>query len=473
MQNTAISPSLVRHTLRTLPALVAALFVGNAGASGFQLLEQNASGIGNAFAGSAAVAEDASTVFFNPAGMAYLTPGKTHLAVGLDLIKPQAKFSDRGSVAAAGQVLGNGNGGDAGDLAYVPHAYIVVPITQQISFGLGMGAPFGLKTEYDPDWNGRFHAIKSDVKTINLNPSLSFKLNDQIAIGIGANWQRLEGEFSSAVNYAALIGYLATQPGLGGLAALAPGAGYGFSNISGDDSAWGYNLGILWQATPATRLGLSYRSEMKYHVTGTAGFTPNANLTTALGQIALATNQATADAIAAGLPTRGGAVYMDIKLPDTWILSAQHRLDDRWELLGDLSWTGWSKIQSLDFYYANDNSLLSGTPERWRDTLRVALGANYKLDGQWTLRGGLAFDEAPVPDSTRTPRLPDSDRTWLSFGAKYRLDADSSLDIGYSHLFVKKSNINDDAGNPANSGIVIGSYKNSVDILGVQYSKQF
>lgn len=453
-----------------IPALVGGLFAGSAVASGFQLLEQNASGIGNAFAGSAAVAEDASTVFFNPAGMAYLAPNKKHVSVGLDLIRPKAKFSDRASIPALTQPLLGNDGGDAGDLAFVPNAYFVLPINQQISFGLGIGAPFGLKTEYDDHWKGRFHAIKSDVKTININPSVSFKVNDQLALGIGANYQRLKGDFSSAVNYGALIGSLATQPGLAGLAALVPTAGYGFSTISGDDTAWGYNLGALWQVTPATRLGLSYRSEMKYHVTGTAQFTANANLNTALAGIAGIAGQATADAIASRLPTRGGAVYLDIKLPDTWILSAQHRLDERWELLGDISWTGWSKIQNLDFHYADDNSLLSGTPEHWKDTLRIALGANYQLDNQWKLRGGLAFDEAPVPDSTRTPRLPDSDRTWLSFGAQYRLNADSNLDIGYSHLFVKKGGIN--ASGPT-SGALVGEYKNSVDILGLQYSTRF
>lgn len=454
-----------------IPGLISTLFAGSAAASGFQLLEQNASGIGNAFAGSAAVAEDASTVFFNPAGMAYLAPGKRHVVAGLDLIQPKAKFSNRASTPALFQSNATASdGGNAGDLAYVPHGYFVLPINQQISFGLGIGAPFGLKTEYDDHWKGRFHAIKSDVKTININPSLSFKVNDQLALGIGINWQQLKGDFSSAVNYGALIGNLATQPGLGSLAALVPTAGYGFSTISGDDTAWGYNLGALWQVTPATRLGLSYRSEMKYHVTGTAQFTSNANLNAALAGIAGVAGPATANAIAGQLPTRGGDVYLDIKLPDTWILSAQHRLNDRWELLGDLSWTGWSKIQNLDFHYANDNSLLSGTPENWKDTLRVALGANYQLDNQWKLRGGLAWDEAPVPDSTRTPRLPDSDRTWLSFGAQYRLNADSNLDVGYSHLFVKKSSID---ATSLTSGTLVGEYKNSVDILGVQYSTRF
>lgn len=463
----------IPRALALLPALIGGLYAGAANASAFQLLEQNVSGLGAAYAGSAAVAEDASTVFYNPAGMALLPAGKKHMAAGLNLINPSAKFSDGGSVAAAGQVLGGNNGGDAGSLAAVPHGYFTMPLTDSIQFGVGVGAPFGLKTEYDSNWKGRFLGIKSSVETLNLNPSLSYKVNDAVALGLGVNYQKLKGEFTSAVNYAAVLGQLAANPALSALAPLAATAGEGRSMITGDDTAWGYNLGVLVQAGPATRLGLSYRSAIKYHLTGSASFTSNANLTTALNAIA-GVNPAAASMIAGRLPTRGGAIYSDIKLPDTLTLSALHRLDDRWDLLGDLSWTGWAKIQSLDFKYANDNSMLSSTRENWRNTLRVALGANYRMSNQWTLRGGLAYDQTPVADSNRTPRLPDNNRTWLSFGGQYKLNKDAALDFGYSHLFVPKASINDNAGNAANVyGTLQGQYKSGVDILGVQYSQAF
>ena len=148
----------IRISIASSSLLLASL-PGVALASGFQLLEQNASGMGQAYAGSAAVAEDASTVFFNPAGMALLAPGKSHIAVGLDFIQPSAKFSNAGSTSPALIPLSGGTGGDAGDMNYVPHAYIVVPLNERMSFGLGLGAPFGLKTEYDATWVGRFHAV--------------------------------------------------------------------------------------------------------------------------------------------------------------------------------------------------------------------------------------------------------------------------------------------------------------------------
>jgi len=463
--------SVIHKTvLAALPAIIGGLYSNVAGASGFQLFEQNASGLGTAYAGSAAVAEDASTVFFNPAGMAFLPAGKKNITVGVDLIKPSVKFSDGGTTNAALQPAGNGNGGDAGSLAPVPHGYFTMPINNKVSFGFGVSAPFGLKTEYDSGWNGRFQAIKSSVETLNLNPSLSFKVNETVALGFGLNYQHIKGEFSSAVNYGAVIAGVAANPGLGGLMAFAPTAGAGTLNISGTDDAWGYNFGAMFQVNPETRLGVSYRSVIKYHITGTASATPNANLSAALGALPAPT----AAAVAAGLPTRGGAVYADIKMPDTLILSGLHHLNRQWDIMGDLSWTGWAKIPALTFVYANNNSVLSSTKENWRNTVRVAVGASYKYNDHWKARMGLAYDQSPVPDSTRTPRLPDSDRTWLSLGGQYKPTKDSAVDFAYTHILVKNAGINSNADTASLAyGNILGTYKNSVDIIGVQYSMAF
>jgi len=215
--------------------------------------------MGAAYAGSAAVAENASTVFFNPAGMAWLENGKVHLSVGIAAIQPSAKFTNNGSqpVSILGAPISGGNGGDAGSLAWVPDAYVVVPIDEQISFGLGMGAPFGLKTEYDSNWIGRFMAVKSDVKTLNLNPSLSYKHNETTAFGFGLNFQKMQGEFTRSANYAGLA--------------------EGHAKLTGSDTAWGYNFGAMFQVSPATRVGLSYRSAIKYRLEGSADLSRTGN----------------------------------------------------------------------------------------------------------------------------------------------------------------------------------------------------
>ena len=169
-------------------------------ASGFQLMEQNASGLGNAYAGSAAVAEDASTIFWNPAGMAYLPEGKMQVIGAFNMINPSFQFSNNDTVPPGGIYALGGEGGDNGGWNFVPNAYFAMPVNDQISIGLGLGAPFGLKTEYDPNWMGRFRAIKSDIKTININPSISYQASNTLSLGLGASAQKLDATFSNAFN---------------------------------------------------------------------------------------------------------------------------------------------------------------------------------------------------------------------------------------------------------------------------------
>ena len=454
-------------SMKLIPALVIGLCSGYASAAGFQLLEQNASGQGTSYAGTAVTADDASTVFTNPAGMALLPQGKKHFSTNVSAIQPSAKFSDQGTKPALFQALGNGNGGDAGDLALVPSVYFVMPIDGTVTFGIGMNAPFGLKTEYDSGWNGRFHGIKSDVKTLNLNPSLSFKVSDTVSLGFGVNYQQLRGEFTSAANYAGAIYGGALGLGLGSAAAqgLAAAAGQGSVRITGEDKTLGYNLGAIFQVSPATRLGVSYRSEMKYHLTGSADFSklPATSVPNSTVNLMLSRSSA-----------RGGPIYADITLPDTLTFSGSTKLNDKWEIVSDLAWTGWAKIPELGFKYQSDSLAIPPTPENWRNTWRFALGAIHRYNDTWTARAGIAYDQTPVGDDLRrTVRLPDSNRTWISLGGQYRLNKDAAVDFGYSHLFIKDGSMNNNAGSTAGYSLLLGTYKNEVDILSVQYSLAF
>jgi long-chain fatty acid transport protein len=236
--------------------------------------------------------------------------------------------------------------------------------------------------------------------------------------------------------------------------------------ISGSDTAWGYNLGAIFRISEATRVGVSYRSAIKYHLTGSADFS-RLPVTSQLNGVINATLDNGASA------ARGGAIFADIKLPDTFIVSNLTHLNDKWDMLGDISWTGWSKIPALTFQYANNNSIVSSTTENWRDTWRVALGGTYRYNDITKVRFGLAYDQSPVKDQYRTPRLPDNNRTWISIGAQYALSKTSALDWGYAHLFVKDAPINNDATNAAGYGLLNGTYKDSVDIFGVQYAVNF
>ncbi|HEY5898484.1 MAG TPA: outer membrane protein transport protein [Burkholderiales bacterium] len=427
---------------------------GPAFGSAFSLMEQNASGLGNAYAGAAAVAEDASTVFFNPAGLTMLKGGQ--FAAGVDAIRPSAKFSDSGSVASgtgipiptAQRPLG-GTGGDAGDWILVPHGYFATSLSPTWRFGIGVNTPFGLRTEYDPTWMGRFQAIKSDLRTINVNPSLAWRASDAVSIGFGINYQTIKAELSKAVNYVAAVA--ASNPAAA--AAIPAANAEGKVTIKGDDATWGYNLGVLFTPTPATRLGVSYRSSIDYRVSGKINFdnTPPGAL---------------------GAAFANGDVFLDIKMPDILSFALAQQVAPKWQLLADATWTGWAKIKQLQFMRSN-GATLETTPENFKNTWRIGLGTNYRWSDRVTVKAGIAHDRTPVNDQDRTPRLPDSDRTWLSLGSQYRVGSADTIDIGFAHLFMKDARIDQNAGSTAGFGRLTGTYKNSVDILAIQYTHTF
>jgi len=419
----------IRKTALSLA--VAGAFAGGASqahASAFALIEQSASGLGNAYAGAAAAAEDASTIFYNPAGMSLL-PGGMQVSAGLALINLSAKFSDSGSspsTVPAPRPLGN-NGGNAGDLSAVPNVYFAMDVAPNWKVGVGVSVPFGLKTEYDPAWIGRFQAIKSDISTLNVNPSASYKLSQTVSLGFGLNYQTIDAELTKAVNL---------------------GLSEEIADIKAkDNSGWGYNLGAMFQLAPDTRLGVSYRSSIKYHLTGTATFSANQ-------------------------PVASANASTDIKMPDSASIAVQHRLNPGWTLLADVTRTGWSKIKELKIE-SDTLGTLNNTPENFKNTWRVGVGAVYRYDDAWAIKMGAAYDQTPVNDTDRTPRLPDNNRLWLSFGGQYKLSKDGTLDFGYAHLFIKNATINQNAGSTAANGLLAGTYKGSVDILGAQFAYRF
>ena len=399
---------------------------GNAAASGFFLIEQSASGLGNAYAGGAASAEDASTIFFNPAGMSHLN-GK-QIAVVANAIKPSAKFSDSGASIAPAGFANNGTGGDAGSLAWVPNGYFVMEINPQLRFGFGVNAPFGLQTEYDANWIGRFQAIKSKIETININPSLSYQVSDLFSIGMGLDYQHIKADLTNA----RVLGPIE-----------------GVTTLNGSDSAWGYNFGGMMRLADNARIGVSYRSAIQYKLSGTA-YTSSA------------------------LPIPGTNVFIpvtaDIKTPDTLSLSYFRALDSKWDVMADLSRTGWSNFKELRVIQVSTGATIALTSENWRDTWRASVGANHHYNEKWTARVGLAYDQTPVPDTYRTARIPDADRTWLSLGGQYKPARENALDFGYAHLFVNNASINQTV---AGAGTLNGNYKNSVDILSMQYTHNF
>jgi len=425
---------------RKLMTLAVATALGgmasSAVAGGFAIGTQSGSGTGNAFAGGAAAADDASVAWYNPALMTLL-PGK-QVAGALHVLKPSFKFENQGSSGAFSCVsppfpaCPGGEGGDGGDWAYVPNAFFTMAINPRLSFGLALNAPFGLKTEYDNGWRGQLTALKSEVKSVNVNPSLAYKVSDSVSIGGGLSVQYLEAELTNSAG------------------------GAGTARVSANDVGYGFNAGIMIQASPNTRIGAQYRSKIKYDLEGDVTFSV--------------------------LAVGNGNIRADLDVPDSASISIFQTLGS-WELMGDLTWTGWSSLQQLAVIRTTTamtlgptlpgaaGSTLSTLQFKWDDTLRYAVGANYKMSTQTKLRFGLAFDQTPTNDTTRTARLPDQDRTWVALGVQYKPSKTGILDIGYAHEFIKDAKINNTVtGVP---GALTGQFENKADIFSIQYSHSF
>jgi long-chain fatty acid transport protein len=311
--------------------------------------------------------------------------------------------------------------------------------------------PFGLATKYDSTWIGRFQGVESEVKTVNVNPAVSFKVSDAISVGGGISYQQGKIDLTTAVNYSA------AAFSAGGLAALGAVGGPGVegqNKTSVDGHAWGFNIGALFNVLPTTRLGVHYRSSLDYTLDGTTTFSNR--------PAALAASPLVADS----------NVSLSLKTPDSLAISAVHDLGRTWQLLADLTWTQWSKIKQVPLVRSN-GSTLDTLVFNFRDTWRVSAGANYKMGNAWLLKAGLAYDQTPVPDAeTRSVRLPDNDRVWLSLGATFNISRASKLDAGYSFVKVKDADINNNQA-AAGRGIVNGTYKADIHVFGLQYQHTF
>ncbi len=402
---------------------------GVASAAGFALLEQNASEMGLSYSGTAASAADASTIFFNPAGLTMLQ--RPQVVVAGASVSLNSTFSGTGSTNMPGIALGNNTGGNAGSTGFVPSIYASTPIGERWAIGLGVNAPFGLKTEYDNNWLGRFQGIYSRLTTVNVNPSVAFKVNDAISLGAGVNMQSIDVTLSNAVFLGA-----ATE---------------GRSQLSANDTGWGWNLGALFQLGNDMRVGISYRSAIDYTLSG------NVSTTTPLGTVVF-------------------PAQADVKLPDNFLLSVTQMYGDKWQLLGDLQYTHWSTVGTVNVINTSNGRTADQLALNFDNAWRLAFGVNYFANDKWTIRGGMAYDQSPVNSDNRTVRLPDTDRFWLSVGAQFKFGKGSALDFAYAHVFaVNSSGINQQRyqyGTPFYTAVT-GSYDNSVNLLSLQFTQSF
>lgn len=410
-----------QYRLALLAVAITSALVTKASAAGFQLQNQDGSGAGNAFAGAAAAAEDAGTVFFNPAGMTMLPAGHS-FAVAATVLDRSVKFTNAGTTNVTNPPTAS-DGRDAGGTTLIPAFFWSYAIDPAWRLGLGISPTYGNKSDYGYDFVGRNSGYYAKLVQINVNPSVAFKVNDRLSLGLGLNYATNESTFRQ--------GY--------------PLAANASSEIKGDDTAFGYNVGLMVAADPDTRLAFTWRSELRFRLDG------HLDISATPGIDFPATAKLTTPAAAS--------------------LAVSRKLNPQTELLADITWTDWSVVSAIDVVSKSTGATLASLNYNFRDTVRVGLGANYQHNDAWKLRIGTAWDQTPVKSpADRTMTLPDSDRLWLAFGAKYRLDRNSTIDIGYAHIFFADASTRRPV---AGGGAVIGKWDNGADLLSVQWNYQY
>lgn len=416
-------------------------------AAGFYIQEQSVSGLGRAFAGEAAVAQDASTIFFNPAGMVFL-PG-TEVQAAVHLLMPKADVSDGGSTVTTPGTLGNpvsglgGSGGNPYDPTPVPNLFISHQHDDRTWFGFGLTAPFGLANHYDDDFFARYDSTETELAVINLQPSVAYRLTDRLALGGGIDIQYADATLKNAI----------PDPTVPGGPTVATD---GEQVLDADSWDYGFNLGLMWQASDTTRLGLHYRQGIKHTLDGKAGGIAPAGLGGAETQL------------------DGRA---DLHLPDMLALGLRQEMNDRWTLMAQYKWFQWSNFDEIRVRFDNGDPD-SPTEQNYKDSWALAVGTEYQLDDRWTLRGGLQYDRTPTQDGYRTTRTPDGDRTWYSIGASYEQGPNWGFDVAYTYIDISKQSLDLERrffeGSPVESTVdLTGNTEGHVHILAASVRYRF
>ena len=432
--------------IRFLSAACLATFVFTAPsqpqAAGFYIQEQSVSGLGSAFSGSVTNLNDASTVYFNPAGMTKL-PG-TQIQGGGHLIIPSADLKDTGSTTpVTGLPISGGDGGNPYRPTPVPNGYTSHQITDDIWVGIGVSAPFGLSNSYDPAWFGRYDSISTDLVVTDIQPSVAYRVFDGFSVGAGVNIQRADAKLTSAA-----FG----------------GATEGVSTLRGDDWTIGFTAGVQAEPIDGTTLGASYRSAISHDLEGTISVVGSTN---------------------ADFSVNGHA---GLDLPDIATFGVAQEIGEKLTVQGQATWFGWNNFQDIHAITNDAFSILGGAVTRapgntvsnvvqnYQTTWAFAAGAEYEHNDKWTFRGGVQFDETPTTDEYRTSRTPDGDRTWISGGASYNLNDKVTIDVAATYIWIAEEEIDVDRNNSFSTAVqsdVIAETEGNVIIGAVGLSYKF
>ena len=414
-------------------------------AAGFQLAEYSATGLGRAYAGEAAIADNASTQWRNPAMLTYLE--ETQISTGAIYVNPNIDLTGQvDGLKSANPAMGQtpANVDDFANAAVIPNLYISHRYSDKLALGLALGTNYGMETNLGGNFAASHFGNEASVKTIEANLNLGYELAPEWSLGGGLRYVQGEGSFGASAPKNNIV------PGPGVLP-----QGTKLKYMEGDDNAFGWQIGTAWQISSDHRLGFTYKSEVKLKLEGYA---------TGVG-FGLSNNQ-----------RDNGS--MDLALPATAELASYHQINDKLALHTSINWTDWSSFEKLE---AQLNTIGSQTvkEEHWKDNYRFAIGATYQVDPKITLRSGVAYDTSAVDDKNRTTTIPETDRTWLSFGASYEVTQQFTLDAGLTYIIAKDASIKESRGYASDdtaqslAGEFTGEVSGNIWLVGLQANYTF
>lgn len=370
-------------------------------AAAFQLNEHSASGLGRAFAGEAAIADNAAVLSRNPAAMT--TFDKMALSVSGTYIKPDVDVA--GDIYAGPTKLAPSSESDIAPDAFVPATYFIQPLNDQWAWGIGLFSNYGLSTEYSKTFAAGAGAGDTELLTFNINPNIAYRINSSFSVGAGIN----------AVYAAAELNRYA-----GALSAAIPGANSDtrLAHLKGDTWGFGWNVGTLYEINDNNRLALTYRSQVDLSFDGDFQGATSGNRVV------------------------DGNLKLD--LPAQAEFAGYHRLNQQFAVHYSVNWTDWSAFQELKATSSNcAGGVCLQKDEKFKDSARYALGGTWYVNPSWEARIGFAYDNSPIEPEYRSLSIPDSDRVWYSAGATYHIDQDMSVDFGMAYLDGKEVDVNE------------------------------
>ncbi|EJY4341398.1 outer membrane protein transport protein [Vibrio cholerae] len=408
-------------------------------AAGFQLAEYSATGLGRAYAGEAAMADNASAQWRNPAMLTYLEG--TQVSAGAIYVNPNVDVEGTVNHAQLGKTHASSN--DFAHDAVIPNFYLSHQLNEQMALGFALGTNYGMETDLGTEFAASHFGNQASVISKEANLNIAYQILPQLSIGGGVRYVMGEGHFGATAPAKNLIRHPVTNN------VMTLPKGTTLKYMEGEDNSWGWQVGSAWQINQDHRLGFAYKSEVVMDFEGHA------------------------EGVSYGSYKPG---MMSVTLPATAELASFHQLNDQWAIHASINWTDWSSFKELTAVFPEKSDLIKS--ENWEDNYRFAIGTTYQYDAKLALRAGVAYDTSAVDDKNRTATIPETDRTWVSVGGSYVATPQLTLDAGFTYIFAKDATINEprdasDQTAAAIGGAFTGNVSGNVWLIGVQANYRF